>query len=249
MASDPSSSSQINPLPNSASTVTLASSSSIPYRLVVLNIPISIKLTRGNFLTWRCQIEPALHGHGLYCFLTEDPPSITLTTDGVQSTNPAFSHWYQQDQLLLTWLRSSLSETILNQTASCATSSQLWRLLQQSFSATSRARRTELRRALKTTTKGGSTCLEFCQRLRAIADELAFIGSPVSDDDLVIQILAGFGSEFNSVVAAANAKEILSFADLQAMLLSHEALLSSQLGGGAFSLPSDSGPAAHYSQA
>ena len=161
MATDPSSSSQIiPPNPNSASTLTMTSSLPPSDRLVVLNIPISTKLTRSNFLTWRCQIEPALHGHGLYRFLTDDPPPKQLLTDGVQTSNPAFFPWYQQDQLLLTWLRSSLSETILNQTVSCSTSAQLWHLLQQSFSATSRARRTELRRALQTTTKGGSACLE-----------------------------------------------------------------------------------------
>lgn len=85
--------------------------------------------------------------------------------------------------------------------------------------------------------------------MRAIADELSFIGSPVSDDDLVIQILAGLGSDFNSVVAAANAKDHLGFAELQAMLLGHESLLLSQIGGGAsVSLPSDSVPAALYTQ-
>ena len=88
--------------------------------------------------------------------------------------------------------------------------------------------------------------------MRAIADELSFIRSPVSDDDLVIQILAGLGSDFNSVVAAANAKDYLGFAELQAMLLGHEPLLLSQIGGGAggasVSLPSDSVPAALYTQ-
>lgn len=77
--------------------------------------------------------------------------------------------------------------------------------------------------------------------MRAIADELAFIGTPVSDDDLMIQILNGLGSEFNSVVAAANAKDHISFADLHAMLLSHESLPLSRLGGSS-SLPSPLSP-------
>lgn len=225
MDSDPNSSST-NPLPNPTSRATLSSPSQ-PDRLVVLNIPISTKLTRTNFLTWRCQIKPTLHGHGLFKYLTNDPPSKNVAVDGIESSNPVYFHWYQQDQLLLTWLRSSLSETILNPVVSCTTSSQLWQQLRQSFSASSRARLTELRRSLQTTTKGGSSCLEFCQPIRAIADELAFIGFPISDDDLVIQILTGLGSDFNSVVAAANAKDHLSFAELQSMLLSHEALLFS----------------------
>lgn len=150
----------------------------------------------------------------------------TLLLQGF-SRDPAYFHWYQQDQLLLTWLQCSLSETILNQTVSCTTSARLWQLLQQSFSASSHARLIKLCCSLQNTTKGSSSCLKLCQRMRAIADELAFIGSPVSDDDLVIQILNGHGADFNSVVAAANAKDHLGFAELQSMLLSHESLIFS----------------------
>lgn len=197
---------------------------------MILHLPISTKLTRANFLAWKSQILPALHGHGLYQYLVDSPPAPNLTVDGVQSANPAYFRWYKQDQLLLSWIRSSLSESILNQVVSCTTSAAIWSQLQHSFSASSRARLTELRRSLQTTTKGGSSCFDYCQRMRAIADELAFIGSPVSDDDLVIQVLTGLGADFNSVVAAANSRENLSFAELQSMLLSHESLLLSQMG-------------------
>jgi hypothetical protein len=40
-----------------------------------------------------------------------------------------------------------------------------------------------------------------------------FIGSPISEEDLLMQILGGLGSEFNSFVVAANTisrKEALS---------------------------------------
>lgn len=185
--------------------------------VILLNIPISTKLTRTNFLAWKSQIEPVLHGYGLHHFLTST------------FTNPPSQSWTKQDQLILAWLRSSLSETLLGQVVSCTTSSALWTNLQQSFSATSRARLTELWRALQTTVKGRSTCTEYLNKMRAIADELSFIGSPVSDEDLVIYVLTGLGSEFNAVVAAATSSrhETLSFSELQGMLFNFESLLQS----------------------
>jgi gag-polypeptide of LTR copia-type len=86
--------------------------------------------------------------------------------------------------MILGWLRSSLSREILAQVVSAKTYADLWQTLQRSFSATSRARLSELRRKLQNTSKGSSTCLEYIQKIQSVADELTFIGEPVSDDDL-----------------------------------------------------------------
>ena len=143
---------------------------------------------------------------------------------------------------------SSLTETTLGQVVSCKTSADLWKSLQQSFSSTSRAHLSELKRSLQTITKGGSSCADFCQKICSIADELAFIGSPVPEDDLVMIVLGGLGSEYNSLVTAAHTKETLSFSDLQGMLFTHENLLRTQNGGaGNTSLPSLANPAAFLS--
>ena len=116
--------------PESNSTMAIA----IPLDLiVVLNVPISTKLNRNNFLVWKSQITPALHSHGLYRFLTDDPPPKKVTVDGSMQDNPHFSHWHRQDQLILNWLRSSLSDTLLGQVVSCDSSAELWKSLQQSF--------------------------------------------------------------------------------------------------------------------
>lgn len=214
--------------------------------IVILNIPISTKLNRSNFLAWKSEITPVLHGHGLYRYLTEDPPSEQLTVDGSQHTNPRFSHWHWQDQHILSWMRSSISDNILGQVASCTSAAELWKSLQQSFSATSWPCLSELRSSLQTMTKEGLSCSDYCQKMRSIADELAFIGHPVTDDELVLQVLCGLGSDFNSFVIAATMKDHLSFDEFQAMLQTHENLLQAQSGGNSSSLPSSQNPVALY---
>lgn len=99
--------------------------------IVLLNHSISTKLTRNNYLSWQSQIVPLLHGYKLHQFLDATPPSPTITTSsGEIQLNSAYLTWHQQDQLLLGWLRSSLSEPILAQVVSSKTSSELWHTLQ-----------------------------------------------------------------------------------------------------------------------
>lgn len=86
------------------------------------------------------------------------------------------------------------------------------------------------------------SCSDYLMTMRSIADELAFIGSPVSDDDLAMYILGGLGPEFNSFVVAATTasrRDGFSLPDLQAGLLSHENLLQTQISSSS-SLPSAS---------
>lgn len=136
--------------------------------IVVLNLPISTKLNRSNYLAWKSQIEPVLLGHGLHRYLISPPPPATITISNRTIDNPA----YKQDQLLLGWLRSSLSDTLLSQVVNCFSSFAFWSNLQHTFSATSRARLAELRRTLQTTVKGSSSCSDYFEKMQAIADEL-----------------------------------------------------------------------------
>ncbi|KAJ4793674.1 hypothetical protein LUZ62_044920 [Rhynchospora pubera] len=200
--------------------------------VVPITTPTPIKLSSNNFLTWQAQVLPIIHGYNFTKFLNSPPPNPTsVNSDGRVEYNQEYLFWNRQDQLILGWLRSSLVEAIQAQVVSCTSTSSLWSTLHHQFASNSRAKLIDLKRQLQTIRKEGSSCTEFLQRIRKIADELAFVGAPISDDDLVLTTLNGLGSDFNSFVAATTATsrhEVLSFADLQGLLLSHESLLQSQ---------------------
>lgn len=130
--------------------------------IIPLNYPISTKLNQNNYLTWKSQIQPIIHGFNLTRFLDEPPPVRTIPNSaGVMVNNPAFHLWDRQDQLLIGWIRSSLTETIQGQVSSCSTTGELWSSLKQTYSATSRAHLTNLHRQIQTTTKGSSSCSDY----------------------------------------------------------------------------------------
>ncbi|KAJ1700906.1 hypothetical protein LUZ63_000685 [Rhynchospora breviuscula] len=209
---------------------------------VPINISTPIKLTPSNFLTWQAQMLPLLNAYNLFKYLSSPPPPPTRqNADGQVEFNQDYLSWSRQDQLLLSWLRASLSEPIQAQVVSCSTSANLWTMLQQQFATNSRARLSDLKRQLQLAQKGGSSCTDFLRQVRTIADELTYIGAPPTTDDLVLTILNGLGPEFNPFVAAltaTNRNKALSFSDLRGMLLSHEALINSQMAASSSSTPS-----------
>ncbi|CAA0828667.1 Unknown protein, partial [Striga hermonthica] len=78
---------------------------------------VSTKLNENNFLVWEQQILVTIRGYDLLGFLTGDTPTPDkLTrdpTNGELTVNKAYLHWVRQDQLIASWLLSSLSESIL----------------------------------------------------------------------------------------------------------------------------------------
>jgi hypothetical protein len=93
------------------------SSSTTTTQVVHISIPVSTKLDRTNFLTWRSQIEPIVDGYGLTRHLETSSaiPSRQIDTGDQSIPNPEFTLWHMQDRLLLGWLRTTISAAILTQ--------------------------------------------------------------------------------------------------------------------------------------
>ena len=90
-------------------------SSNLP--LVTINTfsQIPYKLTASNYLSWRATFTTILFGYDLMGYLDGTllcPP--TPTEKSSPSALARYAHWYQQDQLLLNAIFSSVSETVMS---------------------------------------------------------------------------------------------------------------------------------------
>ncbi|KAH9684881.1 retrovirus-related pol polyprotein from transposon RE1 [Citrus sinensis] len=99
-----------------------------------------IKLDQNHFILWRTQVLASIKGNGLEGFINGDMkcpekfisfPSIgeASTSDESRSENPKFIAWMKTDQLLLSWMMSSIQQSLLSTVIDCATSKQLWESL------------------------------------------------------------------------------------------------------------------------
>ncbi|MFQ6658678.1 hypothetical protein Gotur_027828, partial [Gossypium turneri] len=79
---------------------------------------LTIKLTASNYLLWKTQFTPILHGNQLYCHV-DGTASLAREVNG--APNPAYQAWYIKDQLVLSWIFGSLSEPMLSQVVGSTT--------------------------------------------------------------------------------------------------------------------------------
>lgn len=75
----------------------------------------------------------AIRGHKLQDFLdpTKEAPQKFLSNQDKArgKINPEFLEWEQQDQLLVSWLLSSMTESLLTRMVGCDSAAQIWRVL------------------------------------------------------------------------------------------------------------------------
>ncbi|KAH6790100.1 hypothetical protein C2S51_005106 [Perilla frutescens var. frutescens] len=187
---------------------------------------ISLRLDRNNYSFWRFQILATIRAHGYDDLLSPiliPPPQTISTPNHDRRLNPEFQLWFRRDQFLLSWIIGSISESMIGHVTRCTSSRDLWLTLKSLFQSQSKARVMQLKLQLQTQKKGDLTIDKYFLTMCGIADNLAAIGKPIADEDLILHILSGFGSEFDAVVVnLTNRSEPLSLPDVQFALQAHE---------------------------
>ncbi|CAA0814939.1 Unknown protein, partial [Striga hermonthica] len=93
------------------------------------------------------------------------------------SLNPLYLNWQKHDQLLVSWLLSSLSEEILVNTVGLNTSHEIWDSLELDYTTQSRAKVMQIKSQLHNLKKGAQTMREYLNKIKACYDALALLGT------------------------------------------------------------------------
>jgi hypothetical protein len=102
----------------------------------------AIRLHATNYLAWKTQFVPLLNLYNLHGYIdgTTAAPPKTLpasSTDATPNPNPAYDDWFKKDQLLLSWLLSSLTEEVYPFVIGLQTSAEVWQALTSAFGSIS----------------------------------------------------------------------------------------------------------------
>ncbi|GAV73677.1 UBN2 domain-containing protein [Cephalotus follicularis] len=131
--------------------------------------------------------------------------------------------WHKQDQLLLSWLLSSLTESVHAQVVGLDTLLAVWQYLTSAFASQSQARITQLCLSLHSLKKGADPMATYLLKAKSISDKLALACRPISDEDMILYILGGLSSEYSAFVISVTTRNTpLSVADLHGLLLNKE---------------------------
>ena len=165
-------------------------------------------------MLWRSQFIPLLRGYNLEGYVNGSfpcPPATiplssssaittTITTSSSPSVgpNPAYIAWIQQDQILLGWILSSLSEYALSRVVGMTSSQQVWCALEKHYASRTKVRVHHLKLELQSLQKGDLSMSDYLQKAKTLADSLAAAAQDVSEEDLIEFILNGLGPDYNA---------------------------------------------------
>ena len=215
---------------HSSSSSTSENTHATPTSSLITNLPhlVTVKLTRDNYLLWKAQIVPYLKGQKVFGYvdgsISIPPQAIPASSDGsVTIPNPDFLTWVQQDQMILSALISSLTESLIAQVVGYFTSREVCMALERLFASHSQARIMQMHFQLATLKKAGSSIGDYYQKFKSLSDNLAAAGQPLNDYESTSFLLSGLGTDFDSVVASLSThSETMSIEDLYSHLLIHE---------------------------
>ncbi|KAH9680638.1 retrovirus-related pol polyprotein from transposon RE1 [Citrus sinensis] len=216
----------------------------ISQKNISFNFVTPIKLDQNNFILWRTQVLTTVKGNGLEGFINGDnkcPEQFLISesyiesvvsTGGSRSINAEFVAWMKTDQLLLSWMMSSIQQNLLSTVIDCTTSKQLWETLTGMFISQSQARIQTLRMQIQTIKKGSMHMADYFAKVKRIADTLALAGKPVELGDLIMHVLTGLdSSDYESLVTAVLARgDKITLDELYALLLNHEIRIEQKRG-------------------
>ncbi|RVW62129.1 Retrovirus-related Pol polyprotein from transposon RE2 [Vitis vinifera] len=147
---------------------------------------VSIKLSDTNYLIWSSQIVPVLKSHDLMGFVDGSEPCPSKSLGG--SLNPTYILWNKKDQCVLSWINATLSDKVLAFVYGITSAREVWSSLANKFASQSRTRVHHLKRKLQTLHQGSMKCTDFLEKTKLVSDELAAVGKPLEDDDLMSYI-------------------------------------------------------------
>nr|XP_007138507.1 hypothetical protein PHAVU_009G214900g [Phaseolus vulgaris]ESW10501.1 hypothetical protein PHAVU_009G214900g [Phaseolus vulgaris] len=221
----PVSSSPSPPLPSSTSASTLAStsvsastsasatsstttSSSISAS-VTLTDKIPIKLDGKNYLAW--SEKPVI---------PEQYASESDRTENIETEE--YRRWIIQDQMLLTWLLSSIGRGVAPIMAGYKYSWQVWDTVKEHFQSHLRAMVRQHRLELRDIRKENRTVSEYVDKIQFIADSLAETGFPLSTIEHVEVVLRGLPRQYKAVITLTRTLQSfteVTVSDIQTWLL------------------------------
>ncbi|KAG7563255.1 hypothetical protein ISN44_As10g000810 [Arabidopsis suecica] len=118
------------------------------------------------------------------------------------------------------WIYGTITESLLSSVLKSECSArELWLTLENLFRDNKEARAIQLENELRTLQIGDLSVYEYSQKMKSISDMLTNVNSPVSDRALVMHLLNGLNSKFDSIINVIKHRTPpCSFSDARSML-------------------------------
>ncbi|KAI3673913.1 hypothetical protein L6452_40044 [Arctium lappa] len=167
----------------------------------VTNIQNKVRILDGTKVTYSSWVRLfKLHARGYKVVDHIDGTAPPAKTD------PAYEAWSEIDAIVLEWIYGTLSDDLLARVLDPeSTAFEAWHKVKEIFLNNKGSRAAALEHEFNNLTLRATTSLEaYCQRLKDLASQLEDVECPVTANRLVLQLVRGLPSEFDTVAAYIN---------------------------------------------
>ncbi|XP_012842420.1 PREDICTED: uncharacterized protein LOC105962653 [Erythranthe guttata] len=132
--------------------------------------------------------------------------------------------WQHADYLLQSWIYGTITEDLSSMVLSkTAMAHDLWKAPTSLFTDNEDYRAIQLEEQFKSLKKGSLSIHDYCHLLKTTADNLADVGNPVPDKQLVLQTLYGLPKHYGTIVNLISFQTPLpSFVQIRSLLQMEE---------------------------
>lgn len=219
--------------------------------LVVSNIKthISITLEMENvqYATWAELFKIHCRSHRVIQHIilpktptppNTEPPATTTpnqpvaTAPPTQPTDEDSELWSTLDATVLQWIYATISPDLLHTILEPdSTAMEAWNRLRDIFQDNKHSRAVTLEQEFSSTKMADfSNASAYCQRLKVLSDQLKNVGSPVTNNRLVLQMVAGLTEAYKGVgTLIRQSNPLPAFYQARSMLILEEAGIAKQV--------------------
>ncbi|KAJ9558252.1 hypothetical protein OSB04_012866 [Centaurea solstitialis] len=183
-------------------------------------IPITLEIDKVHYSSWAELFK--IHARAFQVFDHIQPPRD-------ESVAPEL--WTRLDAIVLQWIYGTISTDLLHTILEPDSSAQTaWDHLKSIFQDNKNSRAVTLEQQFSRTQQSNFPNVSaYCQSLKMIADQLANVGSPVSNQRLVLQLVAGLSEDYDGVATIIQHSDPLpQFYQARSMLTLEESRKSKQ---------------------
>ncbi|KZV57610.1 hypothetical protein F511_03070 [Dorcoceras hygrometricum] len=146
-----------------------------------------------------------------------------MTTTQSSAATEKITSWRKSDRLLRGWIIGTLSEEALGLAIGQETSKSVWDALKEAYAQDSQEREFTLSQQLTYLCKDENTTIgEHIRKFKSICDNLAAIGSPVTDKVKVFSLLTSLGPRYESFTTTMLKPPRPSYTELVSLLKGYE---------------------------
>ncbi|XP_026442470.1 uncharacterized protein LOC113342020 [Papaver somniferum] len=204
---------------------------SLPLNTISNIIPL--KLKDDKFLVWKTLITTLFRKFQVQNYLDGSSCPVKFISRVFENrniVNPLFTEREQEDSIILLWIQSAISDSVIGYVAGASTSHELWSNIERRFSKVSTTHAIQLRTRLQTIKQGTNSVSTLLADLKKIEDELVAASSPIFDTEMVVIILSALSNDYASFSTSIRIRNPpVSSTELHNLLISGELVVNQQI--------------------